>query len=151
MAGLQLLDLQPMKDRLTEASAGAFREIGFAADFAAVTAAGGVVASPSAFIIRMGAQFVEIHEGSGPLRQIVNVPVAVLVAVTLAGRKGVDGLVQLEGPCDQVRAAFFGWLHPDAQRSCWMGGEDMEDFDSKTGLLVYRLDFIVQTKITEIL
>ena len=149
MADLVLLDLQPFKDRLDEVNDGLFREIGFAADFAAVTAPGGVLQSPSAYIILTGADPFEIHEGSGPLRQNFNVNVSVLVAMRFIGTRGHPALEAFEAPNARVRGALFGWLHPGAQRGCWSAGESLEDFDGKTGVAVYRLDFIAQAKIQE--
>ena len=146
---MELLDLKPFQARLKAKTTGVIRDIGFAADFAAATAPGAAIASPSAFIILTGAEPLEIQEGSGPLRQLFDVTVSVLLALKLAGVRGSAGLEQLAAPAAATRGALFGWAHPDAERKCWSGGESIEDFDSKTGVLVYRLDFVARAKIQE--
>lgn len=145
---MDLLDLDQVKARL-QARATSLRDIGFAADFAAVTQPGAVIASPSAFVIQTGEQPVEVREGSGPLRQLILVTVSVLVAVRFAGARGVAGLDALKEPVGQVRNALFGWAHPDAERKFWLGPSGLEDFDGKTGVLVYRLDFEAPVRLQE--
>jgi hypothetical protein len=149
VADLELLDLEPFKARLDEVNDGLVRDLGFAADSAAATAPGAVLASPSAFIVLTGAEPFEIREGSGPLRQLFNVNVSVLVAVKFAGSRGQAALKAFAAPNARVRGALFGWRHPGAERGCWSGGESLEDFDGKTGVAVYRLDFVAQAKIQE--
>lgn len=147
---MALLDLTLAKARLTDL-APSLREIGFAADFAAVTKPGGVLANPSAFLIETGATPVEIREGSGPLRQLLVVHLSVLVATRLAGLRGAAGLTALETPIDEIRAALFGWFHPGAEKKFEMAGEGLEDLDGATGVLVYRLDFEAPVRVQETL
>lgn len=145
---MTLLALTLVKARLID-EVPSLRDVGFAADFAAVTNPGGVIASPSAYIVQTGATAREIREGSGPLRQVMDVTIAVLVAVRLAGQRGAAGLTALEAPVDAVRTALFGWFHPEADKKFELVDEALEDFDGKTGVAVYRLDFRAPRRIQE--
>lgn len=146
---LILLPLQPVIDRLKAVAMPPLREVGGAADIQAAVSNGSLRASPSGFVIPMGSQAFEIEEGSGPLRQTIDVTFGVVVGVTLAGKLGAEGLKQAEGPCNAVRGAIFGWQHPDAVRKCWSAGESVEDFNEKTGVLLVRLDFTTRVRIQE--
>lgn len=143
-----MLPLAPVIARLSEAC-GSLRDVGGVADLAAVVAKGAVRASPTALVMTLGANAYEIQEGSGPLRQTIDVTIGVIVGVTLAGPKGAAGLAQLETPVGEVRGALFGWQHPDAVRKFWAGGESVEDFNPETGVLLYRLDFTTRVRIQE--
>lgn len=137
---MDLLNLTPVKARLVDEAA-SLRDIGYAADFNAAAQDGAVIASPAAFILQTGEQPFEVREGSGPLRQLILVTISVLVAVRLAGVRGQAGLAALVQPVGEIRAALFGWQHPDAYGKFLLAGGGVEDFNSKTGVLVYRLDF----------
>lgn len=145
---MNLLPLEPIKDRLVELG-NALRFVGYSADFATATKPGGVLANPSAFITLIGAEPYQVHEGSGPLRQTLRVTFCVLLGVKLAGARGEAGLALLEAPSGLVRQSLFGWTHPQAQRSCHLAGEGLEDFDATTGVLFYRLDFETEVRIQE--
>lgn len=145
-----LLQLAPVIARLDEVCP-SLREVGGVADIAAAAARGAVRASPSAMVMTLGADGYEVQEGSGPLRQTLDVSIGVVVGVTLAGAKGAAGLGRLEEPVGEIRGALFGWRHPDAVRPFWMGGESVEDFDAATGVLLYRLDFTTRVRIQETL
>jgi hypothetical protein len=145
---MDLLALTPVIDRL-KAVASALRQVGAAADLAAGMKPGGLTASPSAFVILTGAEPFEVAEGSGPLRQTFEVTLTVLVGVNLAGAKGEAGLEKLETPVREVRRALFGWSHPDAEIKFRSGGEGVEEFDAKTGVLLYRLDFTTRVRLLE--
>lgn len=147
---MDILDLNLVKQRLGDV-APALRLVGFAAEFSALSQPGAVIASPSAYVIVTGEEPAQVAEGSGPLRQWLDVTISVLVAVRLAGPMGAAGLAALEEPVAQVRAAVFGWAHPDAERKFHLGGGGIEDFDAKTGVLIYRLDFIALCKVQETL
>lgn len=147
---MDLLDLAEVKTRLTEQTT-ALREIGFAADFNAATQPGAVIAGPAAFIIITGEEPFPVKAASAPMTQWVNVTVSVLVAVRLAGIRGAAGLAALVAPVGQVRAAIFAWHHPQSEEAFELAGGGVEDFDGKTGLLVYRLDFTALTKMQETL
>lgn len=145
---MHLLPLTPVIDRL-KVEARSLRQVGAAADLAAGMKPGGLTASPSAFVILSGAEPFDVAEGSGPLRQTFDVTLAVLVGVNLAGSKGEAGLAKLETPVGEVRDALFGWSHPDAEIKFRSGGEGVEEFDAKTGVLLYRLDFITRVRLLE--
>lgn len=147
---MDLLDLALVKTRLEDAEAGLV-SIGYAADFAAATAPGQVIRGPAAFLVITGEEPLQVLEGSGPLRQNIQVTLSVLLGVTLAGARGEAGLKALAGPIEAVRFALFGWAHPAAERAFHLAGGGVEDFDAKTGVLVYRLDFEAPVKIQEIL
>ncbi|MDZ4374767.1 MAG: hypothetical protein U1C74_25590 [Phenylobacterium sp.] len=147
---MDLLDLDDVKTHLADV-APTLRSIGFAADFAAAMGGGAVIASPTAFLIQTGEQPFEVREGSGPLRQLILVTISVLVAVNLAGRHGAAGLTALKAPVGEVRMGLFGWPHPDAEGKFLLAGGGIEDFDAKTGVLLYRLDFEAPVRIQETL
>lgn len=148
-AEIALFDVEPVVQRL-RAACPLLRLVGGAADLAAVAQPGGVRASPSAFVLLSGAAPHEVKEGSGPLRQDLTVTFSVLLGVTLAGAQGAAGLKAIEAPAKQVRGALFGWAPPEpAYRRCWSAGEALEDFDAKTGVLLYRLDFETEVHIQE--
>lgn len=143
-----LLPLAPVIERLDQAC-GSLREVGSVADIAAAVAKGAVRASPTAMVMALGADPYDVEEGSGPLRQTIDVTIGVVIGVTLAGAKGSQGLTELETPVGEVRGALFGWSHPYAVRKFWLGGESIEDFNPATGVLLYRIDFITRVRITE--
>lgn len=145
---MHLLALAPSIDRL-KTRARSLRQVGAAADLAAALSAGALRASPSAFVLLSGAEPYEVAEGSGPLRQGFDVTVTALVGVNLSGALGEVGLDKLETPIGEVRAALFGWAHPEAETKFHSGGEGIEDFDGKTGVLLYRLDFITRVRLLE--
>ncbi|MCX7586542.1 hypothetical protein [Phenylobacterium sp. 58.2.17] len=145
---MSLFALPPIQARL-KAKAPILRDVGFAADLAAATAPGAVLAGPQAFVMVMGMDAYEAKEFSGPLRQGLAVNFAVLIGVTLAGQRGEAGLRALDEPVTQARAAIFGWHHPDGEIACRLTAEGVEDFDSKTGVLLYRLDFTTDVVIQE--
>jgi hypothetical protein len=147
-AVIELLPLQPVIDRLKTA-APSLRDVGGVADMAATASKGAVIATPTAMVIPLGANPYDPEEGSGPLRQTIDVTFGVVLGVTLAGALGAKGLQQAEGPANEIRAALFGWQHPGAVRKCWMGGESVEDFNAQTGVLLYRLDFTTRVRIQE--
>ncbi|MEW5687419.1 MAG: hypothetical protein AB1942_21085 [Pseudomonadota bacterium] len=147
---MDLLDLELAEARLKDVAPG-FREYGFAADFAAATAAGSLRASPSVFLIQTGGQPYEVREGSGPLRQLILVTISALVGVNLAGLRGAAGLKALKDPVNLVRMGLFGWFHPEAEMAFHLGAEGVEDFDGKTGVLFYRLDFEAPRRLQETL
>lgn len=146
---MSLVALPPIRDRL-KLKAPILRGVGFAADLAAATAPGAVLAGPQAFIVVMGAEAYDAAEASAPLRQAVEVNLAVLVGVNLAGQRGEAGLLLLDQPVREVRTALFGWHHPDTTLALRLSAEGVEDFDSKTGVLLYRLDFLTEVVIQEI-
>lgn len=143
-----LLPLQPVIDRL-KAACGSLRDVGGIADIAAAGAKGAVRASPVAMVMHLGGSAFETQEGSGPLRQTIDVTIGVIVGVTLAGSKGEQGMAQLETPVGEIRGALFGWEHPGAVRKFWSAGESVEDFNPETGVLLYRLDFTTRVRIQE--
>ncbi|MDP1617341.1 hypothetical protein [Phenylobacterium sp.] len=145
---MHLLAQTPVIERL-KVEARSLRQVGAAADLAAGMKPGGLTASPSAFVILSGAEPFDVGEGSGPLRQTFDVTQTVLVGVNLAGAKGEAGLAKLETPVGEVRGALFGWSHPDAEIKFRSGGEGVEEFDAKTGVLLYRLDFITRVRLLE--
>lgn len=144
---MNLLPLDPIVARL-RASAPTLRSVGTAADLAAIQATG-VRAGPMAFVILSGADAHEVREGSGPLRQVLAVTVTVLLGLPTAGAKGEAGLRAVEEPASQVRAALFGWSHPDALRSFVSAGEGLEEFDAKSQVLLYQLSFTTLRLIQE--
>ena len=146
---MDLFPLKPVQARLETLGPQALRFIGFAADFAAATAPGGVLANPSAFIVLIDADPYQVREGSGPLRQDLVATFAVLLGVKRAGQRAEAGLAMLETPTRLVRGALFGWKHPNAKRACHHAGEGVEDFDAKTGVLFYRLNFSAPVTIQE--
>lgn len=145
---MSLVALQPIKERL-RTRAPILRDVGFAADLAAATAPGAVLAGPQAFIVIMGAEAYEAAEASAPLRQAVEINLAVLVGVNLAGQRGEVGLRALDAPVAEARQALFGWHHPDTVLAMRLSAEGVEDFDSKTGVLLYRLDFVTEVVLQE--
>lgn len=145
---MDLLPLTPIVERLGRATCPSLRLVGTAADLAAASASA-TPADTAAFVVLLGAVGEDSHEGSGPLRQSFVVTVGVLVRVRLVGADGSKGLKLLETPVGEVRAALFGWLHPDAELKFEISGEDLEDFDAKTGVLLYRLDFITRVRLLE--
>lgn len=149
IAPLELLDLAPIVTRLEATIKPTFRQIGNAADAAAATAKGQVIASPSATVVYLGAAADDVREGSGPLRQSLEVTVGVVIGLTLAGASGAAGLKAMQKPAGLVRAALFGWSHPGAERQFWCAGESVEDFDPKTQILYLRLDFSTRVRIQE--
>jgi hypothetical protein len=119
---LALLPLQPVIDHLALACGKTFKRYGAAADMAAATAANLVAGGPAATVILVGGEPRQIQEGSGPFRQVVDVTIAVVVGVNLAGATGAQGVTRLETPLNAARAALFGWLQPDARdRFCHAG------------------------------
>ena len=148
MATIEMLQLQPVVQRL-KAEAPLLREVGVAADLAALLKAGSVRASPSAFVLLESAVPTQIHEGSGPLRQTFDVTVAVILAAGLAGAKGAAAIAALEAPQGQIRAAMFGWSAPGTWRRFWFGAEGIEDFNDQTGVVLYRHNFTCQVRIQE--
>lgn len=144
---MDLLSEHPIIDRL-KAKATCLREVGAAADLAAVTT-GGLAASPAAFVVPLGAESYEVTEGSGPLRQTLLVTFSVVTAITLAGRRGAAGMAATRGPTAEIRRALFGWRHPDASTKCHHAGESLEDFDPAKGLVLYRLDFSTLVRLQE--
>jgi hypothetical protein len=145
---VSLFPLAPIIARLRQA-APILRKVGSAADLAAAGSAGAVRVSPTATVILLGIATLEVKEGSGPLRQTLEPTVGVLVGVTLAGDQGERGLLAIEEPTDQVRAALFGWGPPGTERRFHIADEGIEDFDAKTGVLLYRLDFTTRIRIQE--
>lgn len=145
---MDLLRLQPVVDRLDRVSCPALKAVGTAADLAAVKSAS-TAAACAAFVVLLGANGLEIQEGSGPLRQTFDVTIGVVLRTSVAGAEGAAGLKKLEEPTGQVRARLFGWEHPDAQRKFAIAGESLEDFDPKTGLVLYRVDFITRVRLVE--
>lgn len=145
---MDLLALTPIVERLSRAACPSLRLVGTAADLAAASASASP-ASPGAYVVLLGAVGEEQHEGSGPLRQSFAVTVAVMLRVRLVGADGANGLKLLETPAGEVRAALFGWLHPDAELKFEISGESLEDFDPKAGVLLYRLDFITRVRLVE--
>lgn len=146
-AEILLLQLQPVIDRLQ--ALGSFQEVGSSADLATVLAEGTLLASPSVYVIFLGASPYQVRAKSGPLTQLMDVTIGVVVAVNLAGFRGQAGLAQLERPVGQARGALFGWAHPDAEEPFHFGGESVEDFNEKTGVLAYRIDFVTTVRIQE--
>lgn len=146
---MDLLDEQPIIDRL-KARAPSLRNVGAAADLAAITGAGGVIAGPDAYVVPGGADPFDVAEGSGPLRQWLSVTTSIVIGLTLAGVRGAAGMAKTRGPSREIRAALFGWTHPDAQRKFHHAGEGLESFDAKTGQLFYRLDFNTLVLVQEI-
>lgn len=147
---MSLFPLAPVVARL-KAEAPAFRHVGTAADLAAAAQPGAVRASPTAAVLLLGIATLEVREGSGPLRQLLEPTVGVIVGVTLAGAQGERGLQAIEEPVDQVRDALFGWEHPNSIRAFHLANEGIEDFDPKTGVLLYRLDFAARTRIQQVI
>lgn len=143
---MDLLDEQPIIDRL-KARAPCLRDVGAAADLEAV--AGGVIAGPQGFVVPVGATPYEVTEGSGPLRQTLLVTMGVIIALTLAGKRGAPGMRATRAPSREIRSALFGWTHPDAWRAFHHAGEGIEDWDAKAGLLLYRLDFSTLVRVQE--
>lgn len=147
---MDLIALDQVKTRL-EAEAPSLRQVGFAADFNAATQPGAVIAGPAAFIITTGEEWAPPKAASAPMTQWVAITISILIAVKLAGARGEAGLAALDTPIGEVRAALFGWHHPDADGPMAMSGGGVEDFDGKTQVLVYRLDFNALTSIQETL
>lgn len=147
-AAIIMLPLGPVIERL-DAACGSLKDVGSVADMAAAVAKGAVRASPTAMVMTLGAEAYEVEEGSGPLRQTIDVTIGVVVGVTLAGAQGAQGLKELETPVGEIRGALFGWQHPDAVRKFWAAGESVEDFNPTTGVLLYRLDFSTRVRIQE--
>lgn len=146
---MNLLPLSPVADRLKEPGlCPSLRLVGSAADLAAV-ARSKTPANVAAFVVLLGADNVQTLEGSGPLRQVLQVTVAVVLRVTLSGAEGAAGLKQLETPAGEVRAALFGWMHPDGQLKFTISAEALEDFDPATGVTLYRLDFTTRVRLQE--
>lgn len=146
---ITLLDLAPVIDRLGLLTAQGVKFVGSAADGATAAAAGRVIASPTLYVLFLGAVPYEVREGSGPLRQGFDVMVGVIVGVTLAGTTGSDGLKAIQAPAALVRGALFGWEHPQAETQFRSAGESIEDFDEKTRVFLYRLDFTCRVRIQE--
>lgn len=138
---MDLLDLAPMKARLQDGRAPSLRDVGYAADFAAVTAPGAVLAQTGCYLVTTGEEPLPVAEASTPQRQNVLVTISALVAVKFAGQRGEAGLKALKAPCGEVRRALFGWHHPDSLTAFQLAGGGLEDFDGKTGVAVYRIDF----------
>jgi hypothetical protein len=147
---MDMLDLGLAKDRLA-ANAPSLRNIGYAADFNAAMQPGAVIASPSAFVLITGEEWIPPRDASAPMRQSANITVSVLVAVKLAGPLGANGLAALEQPVREARLAMFAWHHPDAEGPFALSGGGIEDFNGQTGVLLYRLDFTALAKIQETL
>ncbi len=148
MEPIDLIEIQLVVDRLA-AQATMLREVGAAADLAAVVKAGALRASPSAFVLLESAVPQAVDEGSGPLRQTFDVTVAVILAVDLSGFRGEAGVTALAGPQAAIRAAMFGWAMPGTWRRFWFGPEGLEDFNDQTGVLLYRHNFNCQVRIQE--
>lgn len=145
---MSLLAATPFAERL-KARAPSLRQVGFAADLAVAMKPGGLLASPSAFVVMMGAEPYPVADASSLLRQVFVVTFAVLVGVNLAGQRGEAGLKALDQPVDECRAALFGFHHPGADLACRSAGEGVEDFDAATGVLFYRLDFATEATLLE--
>lgn len=142
-----LLPAQPIVDRLSQTCKPDVREIGTAADLAAAGMPGpGAVA---AFVVPGAAEPFENREGSGPLRQTFRVVFTVLLRINVSGLRGEAGLKKLEIPAGKIRTSLFGWRHPAAELKCESAGEGLEDFDPKTSLTLYRLDFATQVRLVE--
>ena len=143
---MDLLDPQLIIDRLkdqvtrpTLVEIGGLAELGAAASLQ-------LTASPSAFVVPMGARPVENREGSGPLLQDFDVTVAVVIAVNLAGKRGQEALNTLKAPIAAVRAALWGWQPEGALFRFVSGDEALEDYDAGKGVALYRLDFITRVR-----
>lgn len=146
---IEILDLQPVIDRLKGLLNHGFRAVQSAAEAAAATAPGAVIASPSATVVYLGAAPYVVAEGSGPLRQGFEVSIGVVLGMTLAGARGAEGLKASQQPAAQIRGALFGWQHPGADNKFRSAGESVEDFDEKTRTLFLRLDFTCRAYIQE--
>lgn len=137
-----LLPMAPIVARLEAAARPAIHRVTTAADVAAALNPSAIPAGSSmASVVVLGAEPRQIREGSGPVRQVLDVTFSVVVGIGLAGAAGAAGIERLEGPLNAVRDAIFGWLHPRAEEVCAHAGERLEDFDPKTGALFYSLDF----------
>ncbi len=145
---IDLLPLQPVVDRL-KANCPSLREVGVAADLAALLKSGAVRASPSAFVLLESAVVIATTEDSAPLRQTFEVTVAVLLAALLPGLKGEAAIRALAEPQAQIRGAMFAWSQPDTWRRYHFGAEGVEDFNDQTGVLLYRQNFTTQVQIQE--
>lgn len=147
---IEILDLAPVVERLAD-EAGVFRDVGSVADLAAAMAQGTVLASPTAMVMLMGAVYAPPGTGSGPWAQTLEVTVGVVIAVTLAGPLGAEGMAELALPLARARGALFGWTHPGTNvvLPFWLTNEGVEDFDRETGVLLYRLDFTNRVRIQE--
>lgn len=144
---MDLLDPQPIMARL-KAACPLLREVGGLAELGGV-ASTLLKASPSAFVVPIGEQPYEVAEGSGPLRQGFDVTFAVITGVNLSGARGEAALKALRPPLQQVRSALFGWQHPDAETRCICGAGGLEDFDAKTGVTLFRSEFIARVRLLE--
>ncbi|MFN3582614.1 hypothetical protein [Phenylobacterium sp.] len=146
---MNLLPLSPIVTRLkTPNLCPSFRLFGTAADLTAAAKAR-TPAKLAAYVVLLGAEGHDVREGSGPLRQDFDVQVSVLLRQVLSGLDGAAGLKQLETPAGEIRAALFGWQHPDADLRFTIASEGLEDFDPTTGVTLYRIDFQTRVRLME--